>query len=156
MGIDTVTLAVGPEEEGRTRELTEAMMDVATAADATVVLLHVFSQTAYEEGVEQAGYDPEDPPPAHTLASRLESVDRIAMELEAAGVEYRVRGEIGDVTDSIVHAVEETDSDLLYIGGRRRSPTGKAVFGSTVHRLMMNAPCPVTFVREGLGADLDD
>ena len=153
MALETVTLAVGPEEEVRIGELTEAVLDVAEAADATVVLLHVFSQSAYDEGVEAAGYDPEDPPPAHTLATRLESVDAISQSLEAAGVDYRVRGEIGGVTESIVRSVEETDSDLLYIGGRRRSPTGKAVFGSTVHRLMMNAPCPVAFVREGLGRE---
>lgn len=152
MGLDTVTLAVGPEE-GRLTELTDAVVDVAAPTGATVVLLHVFSQSAYDEGVAQAGYDTENPPPAHTLATRLESVDRIAAALDEADVDYRVRGEIGDVTDGIVRAVEETDSDLLYIGGRRRSPTGKAVFGSTVHRLMMNAPCPVTFVREGLGTD---
>lgn len=150
MGLETVTVAVGPEEEGRTAELTRAVLDVAGPASATVVLLHVFSRAAYETGVEAAGYDPADPPPAHTLATRLESVDAISRALEAAGVEYRVRGEIGEVTDSVVRTVEATDSELLFVGGRRRSPTGKAVFGSTVHRLMMEAPCPVTFVREGL------
>lgn len=151
MAIETVTVAVGPEEEVRTVELTSAVLDVALPTGATVVLLHVFSQGAYEDGVEEAGYDPEDPPPANTLATRLESVDDISRSLDDAGVEYRVRGEIGDVTDSVVRTVEDTDSDLLFVGGRRRSPTGKVVFGSTVHRLLMNAPCPVTFVREGLG-----
>lgn len=153
MALETITLAVGPEEEGRVGELTEAVLDVAKAADATVVLLHVFSQSAYDEGVTEAGYDPDDPPPANTLATRLESIDAISETLDEADVDYRVRGEIGDVTDSIVRTIEETGSDMLYIGGRRRSPTGKAVFGSTVHRLMMNAPCPVTFVRAGLGRD---
>lgn len=155
MSMDTITLAVGPEEERRVGELTEAVIDVGQAADVTVVLLHVFSQSAYDEGVEEAGYDPDDPPPANTLATRLESIDAISQSLEEAGVEYRVRGEIGEVTESIVRTVEETDSDLLYIGGRRRSPTGKAVFGSTVHRLMMNAPCPVVFVRAGLGQETE-
>lgn len=153
MGLETVTVAVGPEEEGRTTELTRAVLDVAGPASATVVLLHVFSRAAYEEGVSTAGYDPDDPPPAHTLATRLESVDAISRAFDDEGIEYRVRGEIGDVIDSVVRTVETTDSGLLFVGGRRRSPTGKAVFGSTVHRLMMNAPCPVTFVREGLGDD---
>ena len=153
MTLDTVTLAVGPDAEGRTEELTAAVLDVAVPADATVVLLHVFSQAAYEDGVREAGYDPEDPPPVHTLATRLESVDTLSQRFEEADLEYRVRGEIGSVTDSIIRTVEETDSDLLFVSGRRRSPTGKAVFGSTAHRLMMNAPCPVTFVREGLGRD---
>jgi nucleotide-binding universal stress UspA family protein len=60
------------------------------------------------------------------------------------------------VSDSIVRAVDETDSDLLFVSGRRRSPTGKAVFGSTAHDLMMNAPCQVAFVRESLGRDPEE
>jgi len=151
MALETLTVAVGPDAEHRTDEVTEVVLDVAVPTGATVVLLHVFSRSAYEEGVAAAGYDPDDPPPAHTLATRLESVDLLSQELEAAGVECRIRGEIGTVTDSIVHTVEKTDSDMLFVSGRRRSTTGKAVFGSTAHDLMMNAPCPVTFVREGFG-----
>jgi nucleotide-binding universal stress UspA family protein len=37
--------------------------------------------------------------------------------------------------------------DLLVVGGRGRSPTGKAVFGSTVETVLRRAPCPVTYVR---------
>jgi copper chaperone CopZ len=85
MALETVTLAVGPDAESRTDELTEAVVDVAAPADATVVLLYVFSRAAYEEGVEEAGYDPENPPPAHTLATRLESVDRLSEALDEAG-----------------------------------------------------------------------
>ena len=53
------------------------------------------------------------------------------------------------MTDEVIGAVEATGTDMLLVGGRRRSPTGKAVFGSTAHRVMMHAPCPVLFVREG-------
>lgn len=153
MTLETLTLAVGTSAEDRVDELTSALVDVAIPTGATVVLLHVFSKSAYEEGVEAAGYDPENPPPAHTLVSRLESIDRISAVLEEAGVDYRIRGEIGDEAERIVAAIEATDTDTLFISGRRRSPTGKLFFGSIAHEVMMNAPCPVTFVREGIGGE---
>jgi nucleotide-binding universal stress UspA family protein len=148
MSLEILTLAVGPDDDARIEEMATLVCDIAGATGATVFLLHVFSQSAYGEGVREAGYDPENPPPAHTLASRLESVDRLSLAFEEAGIEYRIRGEIGDVPDSIVSVAEETETDMLFVGGRKRSPTGKAVFGSTSHRVLMNAPCPVTFVRQ--------
>lgn len=143
-------VAVGPKDDARLDEMSELVCDIAGPTGATVVLLHVFSRSAYEEGVEEAGYNPENPPPAHTLASRLETIDIVSADLEAEGIDYRIRGEIGEEADGIVRSAGEIDADVLFVGGRRRSPTGKAVFGSTSHRVMMNAPCPVLFVREEL------
>jgi len=148
MSLEVLTLAVGPDEDTRIKEMASLVCDIAGATGATVLLLHVFSQSAYDEGVAEAGYDPDDPPPAHTLASRLENIDGLSFAFEEADIEYRIRGEIGDVTDRIVSVAKETNTDMLFVGGRKRSPTGKAVFGSTSHRVLMNAPCPVTFVRQ--------
>lgn len=153
MSLDVLTLAVGPDDGPRAEEMATLVSDIAGATGATVILLHVFSRSAYEEGVSEAGYDPENPPPAHTLASRLECVDRISLALDEADIEHRIRGEIGEVADSLVSVAEETGTDMLFVGGRKRSPTGKAVFGSTSHRVLMNAPCPVTFVRQDVSDD---
>lgn len=150
MALETVLVAVGPKDERRIAPVTDAVLDVARPTGATVVLLHVFSETAYQEGVESAGYDPDDPPPAHTVASRLETVSALADELREAGVDRRIRGEVGSAGSSIVRAAEEIDADLTFVSGTKRTPTGKVVFGRTSHHVLMNAPCPVTFVREGL------
>ncbi|MFQ3319141.1 MAG: nucleotide-binding universal stress UspA family protein [Natronomonas sp.] len=153
MTLEVLTLAVGPNDESRVDEMSKLLCDIAGPTGTTVILLHVFSESAYDEGVREAGYDPENPPPAHTLASRLETIDEISARLHETDIEYRIRAEIGSEADSITRAAEETDTDMLFVGGRKRSPTGKAVFGSTAHSVMMNAPCPVAFVRKGVGPE---
>ena len=52
----------------------------------------------------------------------------------------------GSPSDEIIDYLDDHDIDQVVIGGRRRSPTGKAVFGSTAQKVTLNAPCPVTIV----------
>jgi nucleotide-binding universal stress UspA family protein len=153
MALETLVVAVGPNDSERTEELTTAILDIAEPTGASVVLLHVFTERAYESGIEEAGFDPKDPPSADTLASRLEGIDTITEALDAAGIDHEVHGAVGGEGETIIRETENLGGDLLYLSGRRRSPTGKAVFGSTSHRIMMNASCPVLFVRENVYDD---
>ena len=55
MSIRTIVVAVGPEDEPRAERLARTAAEVAVPTDAVVVLLHVFSEAAYEEGIREAG-----------------------------------------------------------------------------------------------------
>ncbi len=37
-------------------------------------------------------------------------------------------------------------AELLVIGGRRRTPVGKALMGSATQKIILGAPCPVLVV----------
>jgi nucleotide-binding universal stress UspA family protein len=112
--------------------------------------LHVFTERAYEDGIDEAGFPDDNEPSPTELAARLEAIDTVAAELETADVSYEIRGAIGVEGETIIQETDAADGDLLFLSGRKRSPTGKAVFGSTAHRIMMNASCPVLFVREDI------
>jgi nucleotide-binding universal stress UspA family protein len=47
----------------------------------------------------------------------------------------------------VVDIAEGYEADMIIVGGRKRSPAGKAVFGSVAQAVMLSAPGPVTFVR---------
>lgn len=150
MAIETILLAVGPNDRDRIGRLTEETLDVAGPTGATVVVGHVFTRDEYEDALEKLEFDrdisdisPDD------VAGRHASVRDIADRLDEADVDYEVRGAVGDHADSIVELAEAVAADRIVIGGERRSPTGKAVFGSTGQTVMLDSPCPVTFVRSG-------
>lgn len=148
MALETVLLAVGEGDVDRIDTLTETVTDIAGPAGATVVLAHVFTDEEFDIVVDRLDYDPDGAVDADEVATRHATIRSIADNLSAAGVTYSVRGSVGPHGEAIVSLATDTNADLAVVGGRRRSPTGKAVFGSTAQEVMLNAPCPVTFVRD--------
>jgi nucleotide-binding universal stress UspA family protein len=148
MSLDTILLAVGPNDAERYERLGEETVDIGGAAGATVVLAHVFTEAEYDEALDNLEIDPnaEEATPGG-VARRHTTTRELGRILEAAGMEYEVRGGVGDHGTEIVAIAEDVDADLVIVGGRKRSPAGKAVFGSTAQEVMLESPCPVTFVR---------
>ena len=152
MSIETVVLAVGTEDEDRAEQLAAETIAVAKPAGAEVVLTHVFSDEEFEEVRSRLRVDEtSESSTPDAVAERHTTTRAISKALAEAGVSHTVRGAVGDHADEVVEAATEVGADRIVVGGRSRSPTGKAVFGSVAQEIMLSAPCPVTFVR-----DIDD
>ena len=82
----------------------------------------------------------------------VEDVVQVAEEIAAdviddAGVDARPVGLLGDPADELVAYVDSNDASYLVVAGRKRSPVGKALFGSVVQSVLLDAPCPVVSIR---------
>lgn len=147
MAIETILLAVGKGDKDRIESLAEATAEVAEPTGALVVLAHVFTEAEFEEVLARLDFDPDSDTDVDEVARRHSTIRDLEDHLSATGVDIEVRGAIGDHGESIVELAESVGADRVIVGGRKRSPTGKAVFGSTAQEVLLNAPCPVTFVR---------
>ncbi len=147
MTLKTILLAVGPGDANRTAELAEAVIEVAKPADSTVVLGHVFTDSEYKEVLERLEFDPDTAVDTDEVTQRHATIRNLRAPLDDAGVAYEIRGAVGEHGKTIVDLASAVDADRVIVGGRKRSPTGKAVFGSTAQEVLLSAPCPVTFVR---------
>jgi nucleotide-binding universal stress UspA family protein len=86
-------------------------------------------------------------------ADRIQSVRRARERLEDAGVEVHVRDDSGDTIDDIIDEAADLDADAIVLGGRKRSPAGKVIFGSTTQSVILNADRPVVVTGSGGGDD---
>lgn len=129
-----VLLCVDADGTGLER-LIEAVTALPAAAESVhVTVCHVFGDN-----------------PSGASATQVTSVRRALDALVDADIEASVVGESGDPTDAILRVADEHDADAIYIGGRKRSPAGKALFGSVAQSLVLSADRPVQITGSGPG-----
>lgn len=121
-----VLLAIDDSEERARRQAEELM--ALDWADLSVTILHVF--TGNTEGASVSQFAP---------------ARRASEALEDAGVEVSLAETSGDPGEQVVANAEEMDVDAISVAGRKRSPAGKAVFGSVSQEVMLNADVPVLY-----------
>ena len=151
MGLDTVLLAVGRSDEDRIEPLAATAVDIAGPAGATVALAHVFTSSEYDAARSMLNVESESEVTPDSVAKRYVTIRELGDAMEEADVEFnwhgRLSGDEASQGDVVVGLAEDLDADLVIVGGRTRSPAGKAVFGSTAQEILLESPCPVTFVR---------
>lgn len=85
-----------------------------------------------------------------TMEAMVEEAERATTEIEdemdEAGVECVPVVVEGAPDETILDYVEGNEIDIVVIGGRKRSPAGKLLFGSVTQSVVLHAGVPVTVV----------
>lgn len=128
-----MTIVVGyvPKPEGRA-----ALRAALEEADLRGQPLHVLNTSRGDAYVDPSFAPEED----------LAEVRRL---LEESGVPFELQQHVGglDGAEEVVAAAERLGASLIVIGLRRRTPTGKLIFGSDAQRILLDAGCPVLAVK---------
>ena len=136
-----VLLAVD-SDEARARRGAEGVASMPGAPDdLAVTVLNVFEEfTAADEAGQVRSKDlfDEDDLPDSVLAAR----DVLAAE----GIAVDLRRAHGDPADRILAVAADEDAAVVAVAGRRRSPAGKAIFGSVTQSVVLGADRPVLVV----------
>lgn len=113
---------------------------LAEAFDEEIHVVHVMSRSKFVElGSRRAeANDPID------MAEVRETASEIAADA-AADVDspHEVVGLEGEPADEVVSYAADHDARYIVVSGRKRSPAGKALFGSIAQSILLNADCPV-------------
>jgi len=127
-----VLVAIDDDEE-RALAQARAIADLPGAADGVAVhLCHVFRDN-----------------PEGASVNQLAAVRRASEALDETGIAYDHYEASGDPGAEIVAAAEAIDADAICLSGRRRRPSGKAVFGSVTQNVILQSDRPVFAVPKG-------
>ena len=145
MGLETVLLAVRPDDEGQGEKLAQTIVDIAKPTDTRVVVAKIFTREDYKLTMNRLGIHEDVEDASEKIANQDETFRTIVDRLDSEGLDYELKTAIGPHVDSIVNLA--ADADLVVIGGRKRTPTGEYIFGSVTREVLFSVPCPVVFVR---------
>lgn len=125
------------------RVCTEAVA-LAEAFDEPLHVVHVMSESDFIDLQVESSTK-------HYEAVEMDEVLALAeeeAEAAAEGIDYPFEsvGRMGRISDEVVRYADEHDARYVVVGGRKRSPTGKAVFGSATQSILLEADCPVVAV----------
>jgi nucleotide-binding universal stress UspA family protein len=81
--------------------------------------------------------------PSGASVNQLGSVRRAQEVLEDAGIEVTLREASGEPAATIIEEADDIDADLVVLAGRKRTPTGKVLFGSVTQAVILGTNRPV-------------
>ncbi|MFC4437252.1 MULTISPECIES: universal stress protein [Natrialbaceae] len=116
----------------RSRAMAQAAMvkSLPAATEAvSAILAHVFQENPEGQSTPQ-----------------LEGVRHAADAFDEGGVDYEYYETSGDPASEIIRAADERDVDLICLSGRKRTPTGKVIFGSVTQSVILGTDRPVVTV----------
>jgi nucleotide-binding universal stress UspA family protein len=86
---------------------------------------------------------------AEVTAADERDLDAVRARLTEEGLPFQLRQESAglDIASEVLKVAEEVSAELIVVGLHRRSLVGKVLLGSNVHRIIVDAACPVLSVR---------
>jgi nucleotide-binding universal stress UspA family protein len=86
---------------------------------------------------------------AQEVLTYRKELDEIERRLTDAGIPHTVRGLMRGLSpaEDLIKVVSEEGADMIAIGIRRRSRTGKLLMGSNAQEILLMAGCPVLAVK---------
>ncbi|WP_135303806.1 universal stress protein [Haloarcula amylovorans] len=148
--MDRALAVVEPTEIAK--DLVHEAGTLAEGVDAEAVLLHVTTEEAYSArrgAMESIPNASTKYTPGEAEKGATEFAEDVGREVLAEfDIEHEATGAVGDEADEILQTAEEYDCDHVFLPGRQRSPTGKALFGDAAQRVVLDFDGPVTVVTE--------
>ena len=118
---------------------------LATDRELDLHVVHVIGESEFKQLEETSIKETGQPLNLDTVRDYAKSVADDA----ASGTisVYTPIGLEGEEAARIVQYVSKVDADYVVVGGHKRSPVGKAMFGSVSQSVLLNADCPVLLVK---------
>ena len=132
------------------KDLVREAGELAAGVDAELLLVYGSTESEYAESREAMASIP-DLDVNYTVDEAIDGARKFAADigrevLADVDVEYEAVARLGEKGDEVLAVADEHDADHIFMAGRKRSPTGKAIFGDVTQRVILEFDGAVTVV----------
>lgn len=126
-----MAIVVGFIDNPEGRRALDLAVEEALRRQARLIVVHSMRGGSRTKGDEYIRYQ--------------QALENLEAELTQKHVEHEIKEYVRDQTpaEDLIAAVEEFDAELLVIGYKRRTATGKTLLGSHAQDVLMSASIPV-------------
>jgi nucleotide-binding universal stress UspA family protein len=117
----TIVAGIDESEERATAQAEEILNMPIDPEDIHVTVVHAFQDN-----------------PSGASVSQVRSVRRFVELMEDAGIEVELEEAGNEAATTITEFAEKEDADLIVVAGRKRTPTGKVLFGSVTQAIILD------------------
>lgn len=139
-----MAIVAAVDGDDRPDRVVDVGLDLAEAHDEELVVLHVMPEGEYDRRREEREY---------FVDQAAEDAEKTARWVVHGTTEddssVICRGRVGGPVDEILNEAEDRNARFVVIGGRKRTPVGKAVFGSVAQSVLLRSDRPVVTVIDG-------
>lgn len=135
-----MVIVAAVDQSERSSIVIEEASKLAEAFDEPVHVVHVLTTSAFiDMGRTKAKEgDSVDMDSVRKVATEI--ADENASHLDRP---YEAVGLMGNPAEKVVEYANENDAQYIVTAGRKRSPAGKAIFGSVAQSIIIESACPV-------------
>ncbi|ELY59025.1 universal stress protein [Natronolimnohabitans innermongolicus] len=126
-------------EESADEQLLAAAKRYATGTDTELLVCTFVDRQEYQR---EARTDARDGNQVSTLEmiesdAEAEAESVASQAFEGTDISYTALGAAGELPERIIELANERDCDHVFVTGRNRSPTGKALFGDVAQTVLL-------------------
>lgn len=127
-----------------TDDVIEEASVLAKAIDQDLHVVHVLSRKEFQS-IEQTSVEETG---TTVPMEEIRSFSKNVADEAAEGLitDYEPVGLVGDAAEELLKYIDTHDARYVVLGGRKRSPVGKVLFGSTAQPVLLSASCPVVMI----------
>lgn len=141
-----MTIIAAVEADPGTHRVVEKANELATTFGEELHVVHVTNQYESTEQVRRSSQANPGETVDTDISKRAAKADAEEIASESAE-EFTAVGLVGYPGQEILSYADDAEARFIVIGGRRRSPVGKALFGSVAQEVILGADRPVVSVR---------